>query len=74
VASWPMASGLFSRRASFICLHPRGSAPGRESTQRDDRRPAHGEDIGNIRIPLDVTDRMIAEADRGDEELRRTSK
>jgi hypothetical protein len=27
-----------------------------------------GEDSGNIRIPLGVTDRMIAEAERADEE------
>ena len=32
-----------------------------------------GEDIGNIRIPLDVTDRLIAESDREDEGLRRRS-
>ena len=31
-----------------------------------------GEDIGNIRIPLDVTDRIIAEGDRTDREERRT--
>jgi hypothetical protein len=32
-----------------------------------------GEDIGNIRVPLDVTDRLIAESDREDEGLRRRS-
>ena len=31
-----------------------------------------GEDIGNIRIPLDVTDRIIAGGDRTDHEERRT--
>jgi hypothetical protein len=37
-------------------------------------RAMDGEDIGNIRIPLDVTDRIIAEADRADLELGRTAK
>jgi hypothetical protein len=36
-------------------------------------RAMDGEDIGNIRIPLDVTDRLIAESDREDEGLRRRS-
>lgn len=29
-----------------------------------------GEDIGNVRIPLDVTDRMIAEADAYEDSLQ----